>query len=636
MSPLKKRQRLMAEQQQQEEARGSGSSRPTLEGIQDHFADLIQRLQQKQQQQQSASSTPATESSVAVRQSFLQLAEWQRQLYETIEQQESKLAELTAHRIKAQRKEQAEAYERAHLQQQIDRRKNFATPYLDQLAREETGIALNESSTLDQAEILQQFLEADPNNTSHQQFIVSKLQECLQQRGALEKVLETKKRALQKVTEQVKAKNDFLKALPQHVKTLQRASSSLSKFIAQQSSAGVVADSVQHISGSTRMQRLEMAQKLPVPLYTIFALLQQYVDETVTSELQQQKSDAEVASSGSSTGNIRLLVNASIGTASNDEVVLQLPVEDTLSVTSNSKKRVSISFRFQDEPAPTITVIAKGCASTLNQDILLEELFPGDRSTGGQTKSYQWCNFLAGLYYAPVASSNDNNTQLQRLSTRIIVHELQKRVRANAAWKHILYSLQRNHVPVPPTAVPTITAEDESETFMIPSHDPTWKPACKLTSFEADEESKDTSLTTFRATLRLQTKTLSCSVKVDTVRYPAVPPVWDLLSSASSSSSSPTSPSSQLYDSRLAQLQQQVNQDALMRVLVDDADADETSRTTKVSASDQQQRYFEWILVHQLREIMHQWEQQSDEGGATVSFQVAGRMRKGRDRKLLK
>ena len=358
---------------------------------------------------------------------------------------------------------------------------------------------------------------------------------------------------------------------------------------------------------------------------------------------------------------------------------MQLPVEDFVSPTNTSKKRVSIHFRYQDQPRPVVSTYATGCASTLNQDILLEELFAGDRASSAattivplpptqqQAKSYQWCNYLAGLYHtsseaALVGNSRNGNEsltteqqqqQVRRSSTRLIVHELQKRVRANAAWKHIWSSLQRNHVPVPPAVVPSNVDSAVDTTFLIPSHDPLWKPSCKLAGFVEsphDKTSTATSLTTFQVTLRHSSETLSCSVTIDTVRYPAVPPVWNLLSVSSSSSSA----SSQLYDNRLAQLQQQVNQDALARAIPNESvseandknDNVRSSRTilgmTKVSATDKEQQYYEWILVHQLREIMHQWEldlsdeETTDEASSTRMLEGSDRTRKGRDRKLLK
>ena len=209
MSPLKKRQRLIAEQQSKADAAAAvDESLPTLDQINALFAEILE----EQQRSSSAASDPES-----IRTSIWKLADWQRRLYDTIAQQETKLAELRAERIKAQRKQQAESYERSHLQRQLETLQQFATPNLEQLAREETGDTESSSE-----QVLQQFLEADPTNPSHKSFIVSKLQECLQQRAALEKVVETKRQALQKTLAKLKDKQDFLKALPSQVNSIHR------------------------------------------------------------------------------------------------------------------------------------------------------------------------------------------------------------------------------------------------------------------------------------------------------------------------------------------------------------------------------------------------------------------------------
>ena len=224
MSPLKKRQRLMAEQQSKAQAAAAAAAsteQPTLESINALFAELATR----------------TSDPEFIRTSLWKLADWQRHLYETLAQQETKLSRLTADRIQAQRKEQAESYERSHLQRQIETLRQFATPNLEQLAREETGAisSKNQAAAVSSEQVLQQFLEADPNNPSHKSFIVSKLQECLQQRAALEKVVEAKRKALQLTQTKLKQQQDFLQALPKHVHTIRRASTALSKFMEQQS-----------------------------------------------------------------------------------------------------------------------------------------------------------------------------------------------------------------------------------------------------------------------------------------------------------------------------------------------------------------------------------------------------------------
>ena len=354
---------------------------------------------------------------------------------------------------------------------------------------------------------------------------------------------------------------------------------------------------------------------------------------------------------------------------SNDEVVLQLPVED-VATTTVSKKRVAIHFLFQQQatPTPLVTVYAAGCHSTLNQSVLLEELFPGDTamemdsttstttttSTPTTGHAYQWCNFLAGLYPVPSSNSNHSTTVLRRLSTRVVMRELQKRVRANATLKHILHALQRHRVP----AIPAVAAAGNDAAPLtcqlagfapVPvetSSSSSWKDG-EGSPKNSDGSSRNTTTTTFQVTLRKGHKSWSCHVTVNTVRYPAVPPVWNLCGDSGNAAGGTKDSSSPLYDNRLAQLQQQVNEDALQRVMMattpqagssstaDGDDADATTETTPaiVVARDEDDYYCEWILVHQLRQVMQQpWEQPTSNDEDVVP---ASRKRKGRDRKFL-
>ena len=213
----------------------------------------------------------------------------------------------------------------------------------------------------------------------------------------------------------------------------------LQKFMKQQSTALLTSD---------RASRLEAAKTLPTPLYTVFYQLQQYID------LQTNVADEERMS-------VSVLNDAS------KQVLLQLPVPDVVAKTKSSHKRVTIHFQCaQHTGVPFVTAIASGCGTSLNQDVLLDELFPHDvpiSSTNDTTtivgRPYHWCNTLAGLPHVPP------DPQTCTANTRVIVRELKKRIRANATLKHILHGLQRNHVPAVPHQEKDIATASSNSTL---------------------------------------------------------------------------------------------------------------------------------------------------------------------------
>jgi hypothetical protein len=94
--------------------------------------------------------------------------------------------------------------------------------------------------------------------------------------------------------------------------------------------------------------------------------------------------------------------------------------------------------------------------------------------------------------------------------------------------------------------------------------------------------------------LRKGTQSISAAVKIHRVRYPAVPPVWEL-HTATPSTPSNTSQMHDLYDDRLAKLQHFINHELLLLA----------STKTKTSQQIESVYYYhEWILAHQLYSIV--------------------------------
>lgn len=562
--PPKKRQRVKAPDVNNEVGRSAkGNAKtgtaatPSLEEIDAQFDSLLQDSSDRNQLQSS----------------LLQLAEWQRSLYATIASQEAELTDLRNEKLRAKNLAAAAEYEKAFLKKQIVACKSFETPHLEKLATEEVHG--------EQSNVINVFLDADVHNPRDKAQILLKLQGCLKQRKALAKDVTSKQQALAALQATLKTKQDFLKALPAQVTAMERASTGLVKVMQNSGT-----NSIQHMSGKARLERLQLAQELPAPLYTLFSLLQRTIDELLSSN-QQSQDDA------SDTNKIRLNVVAKPD--STQEVVLQLPVPDGSNNTSSSKKRVSIHFQYESTPVPVVTVNATGCNTALNQDILLDELFPGDVGESlskSNAKAYVWCNQIAGLYV--VNQSSGATTTIPWNSTaRVVLYELQRRIRANAALKHILHSLQRHHVPA------------GSSSSISSSFAP---PVCVLASFvEAKEtametsDKADTSVRSFKVELRKGGKSLKVTVSIDMVRYPAVPPVWTIPSDNSDDKER------QLYNDSLAKLQCSINGEALENVATD----------------------HEWILVHQLRMLMHYFD--DEHNGEAMGG--SARKRRGRDRR---
>jgi hypothetical protein len=134
----------------------------------------------------------------------------------------------------------------------------------------------------------------------------------------------------------------------------------------------------------------------------------------------------------------------------------------------------------------------------------------------------------------------------------------------------------------------------------------------------------------FAFTIQHAAATCQGTVTIDTVRYPAVPPVWSLHAtcstgtaannqSAAASISSLRDGTNPVYDEGLAKLERAVNDDELESLV--QADMEET---------------FDWILAHQLRLLMLKWDRwQLSRGDAHYSSHgtVGGaRAYRGRDR----
>ena len=537
---------------------------------------------------------------------LLTLKSWQQDLLTQLAASEATLRQAYQQQERQKRLLAALTYEQEHLDGELETCRNFELKYLKQLAREEAGGGAAEKTAEgdddDESELLllSTFLKANVHDPNDKQAIILRLHEEINARGSLGRDLKLKQQELQKLQEELDSQNSFLKALPDHLAVLERASLPLQKFVAtKQPPNGSNAAAL--MIGTERQQRLDLARSLPPPLYTLFQQLQHYLDRP--SSTHDDGSNTPTASLSITTGE------------EDQQVVLLLPVPDVTSPpnatpTSGRTKSVKIHFHYTQG---LVTAVAKGCGTTLNQDILLDELFPNDHASSAGNgnnigRPYHWCNYLAGIHTVPESSSNENTV---RRSTRVVVRELQRRVRANATLKHILYSLQRQHVPAYPSA-----KKNSGNEAAVGSSSP-----CKLLKFELDKDqqqqqqhgSQSCVVKTFSVTIVCGKNDARHGLQVDIhmARYPVVTPVWKL-NITSAPDATP------LYYDQLAAWERYVNVDGLEALVRTAAGGDEEEGDDETA--------YEWILLHQLRHILQSmgedYGQQEGPGG---------RLFKGRD-----
>ena len=587
-------------------------------------------------------------------------------------------------------------------------------------------------------EIVKQFLSLhglDIDAVEDRSKIIAFIQSRMQERTILLEKIQKETKEIQLLRQEYNIQHDLLSnSIPTHIQTLERAATALSKVLYStttttssslhtnnnnnmvtapptstdnnnESSTGSFS-SVQHMTGTDRIARIQMAQQLSsVPLYTIYQSIQHYFDIVHTNQI-------------SSTGNINSgsnridynNSNATLGKVTIDnhlnEVILHLPVLDVAasvatagSLLNNNKIKkglmVSIHFAHCTNPIPYITTYCNGCTQLLNQDILLDELFPNDvamndtiiqtnnvthtlstsqvmkssHPTTSQSKSnnntrgksYLWCNHLAGLYPVPFVAElgEDTNTlhpttatkiQQQYVSTHIVIHEIHRRIRANATLKYVLHSLCRSRVPTPPLL--SLQSETSSSyNYSIIYTDPNWKSQCKLISFTASTTTPTTAFvipntTTYNVEIRRNgnvaitaaavAPVFSCTVQISNTCYPAVVPIWNFTnrpSLASNTMSARTEDVEHSYDTHIAQLAHRVNVDILDMI----QKLSETQQGKSELYIDQSNgenitviQFCEWILVHQLREVMHFVDSLPENSTDPIEYPLY----KGRDRQI--
>ena len=540
--------------------------------------------------------------------SLLQLKAWQQNLLVNLEQSQTELEQAWKKQERHQRAAQALDYEEQVLDADLEKCSNFKLEYLTRLVRDELQQQDNtEATDMDIAnadttskenpqeeatELLTQFLGANVHDPNDKQTIVARLHQEVNSRGGLERDLKLKQKELQRLEQELQTKQGFLQSLPDHLASVERASLPLQKFMAAKSSSSNGENTL--LIGTERQKRLHLAQSLPPPLYTLFQQIQHCLDRPRNKEQEHAQ--------GVGVNQEKTPMSVSIATAEADpQVLLQIPVP--ASTGKASSKRVSVHFYYSAEHN-LVSAVASGCSSLLLQDVLLEELFPNDTpldKDGITGRPYLWCNYMSGLHLVPQqqrhaekGDDDDDDTE-EKIgnSTRVILQELQCRVRANATLKHILQALQRQHVP-------GMKRTDQN--------------TCKLVKFSAKSTaSSSTNITsrrkplqkTFQVQLQGRDEQYHAQVCINMARYPKQPPVWNLNPSPEGCDGDVTN-ETPLYNAELSALEHQVNVtdlDALVQDQLDGNNGDGEEGTDANKPISNESAY-ENILLYQLRYIM--------------------------------
>jgi hypothetical protein len=407
------------------------------------------------------------------------------------------------------------------------------------------------------------------------------------------------------------------------------------------------------MSGPARKERLLLATQLPTPLYSIFATLQNGLDQIICNKNKNNDNTTK-----QQLQQIRLYAVIGVpdeennhhpdSMTSSSEVVLEIPVPQVLTHDKYKKHPVKIHFGYVETPTPRVVAYADSAMMATDlyyQDGLLQELFPDDigecvvvSSPDSQREnpkhmSFVWCNHLAGLYpvaekhsssTSPSSSSSSGWLSSRTPSAKIVLQQLQKRIRASATLNHILHALCRLQLPRIPqietaTTTPTITTTTTTTTTTTqPVSNST---TCKLISCTPIADHDSGNIVRYGLVLRKGTQSISATVKIHRVRYPAVPPVWELRT-ATPSTPSNTSQMHDLYNDRLAKLQHVINHESLMLA---------TAASQQIESV---HYYHEWILAHQLYRVVQYLEETTTTNASASSGTeaVAGRQYRGRNR----
>lgn len=487
-------------------------------------------------------------------------------------------------------------YEKNHLQAQLDACKSYPTPHLERMARDELR---DEAGPV--GDVINLFLcgtvEKSIQDSKNHKIVMTTLHKELNARGSLQRDLEKAQSSLTKRKLVADKQEAFLKDIPKKLAMIEKSTIPLQEYFLMKPTSQSL-----KLIRSDRKQRLDLAKSLPGPLYALFVQFQTYLDNNEGSEP------------------ILLEISKrSKGKHSNDEVASDpqvihlsfvIPDIQAKEGSSTKKKRVTVTveFAFVQEYS-LVTARPLGPLEKINTSMLLTNLFPGDSGiwTGQPDESirlpgepYHWCNFLSGLYMPP----SQQSLLGMHWSTKAVIREMEKRIRANATLTQILSALEKKK----PIAHPSF--QDKFNVSDCCTKLTDWKVVVDV----ADDDATRKEIMVYAATIKNERRTLSAHVVVDWYQYPAVRPSWLLCEGEEAWASKHGSvvklhgETNPLYSHTVGQIESQINGDTL-------SFADKTDLSS-----------FDWIIAHQLITMIRLW----DEANNRDKGLIKGRDRVGR------
>jgi Fms-interacting protein/Thoc5 len=556
-------------------------------------------------------------------------------------------------------------YEQGHWESKIQHMVAISkTPQLEALCREELDDNLS-----DTGKVIEKFLGEDIANHEHnKQKVIHSLHTQIHERGTLERDVQQKHKELVSKQGIQKKRAQFLQQLPDKLKDMEKASLPLQRFFAAASAAadkdsGLTTVGAAKFNTSDRDTRLSLARNLAGPLYTLLVQLQSYLDDYPHKNMSL---DVANISALKVTGEDETWKNP------HDKAVLwQIPIPDVLQGGSSAGKPkfVTLGFAyFEQLQAVTVKVVPTNSGEDKLLDITtLLQYHPQDSGnyqpempvseedddkmqaddapaadedveptatvdTSVDSKPtqpaalygrpYLWTNYLAGLQFC----HGSDPEEITKTSTRAVVANLLRHIRANAILHHLLTKVLPSN-PSYSTLPPTIATTDSSSC------------KAKVTHFQLDKtDSVDETTKTYKVHCKRGNSLLEATVTINPTLYPVLaPPVWSLTPSAvnwgqhhgsqEALTGTNTAAAPPLHVARLFAIEQQVNHiDSLIEKL-----QQRTSDITKENADQKESFYYDWILSHQLKEILVEWDEWVASSGGEGSG-PARRTVRGRDR----
>jgi hypothetical protein len=482
---------------------------------------------------------------------FLRLKSLQQSVLDQMKETQATLEKQRQQRDEQELKLENLKYQKALNEHSLDLCQTLESSQLLKLCREELG-----DSELDSTTAFQKFLGADPNELDQRSTIISKLNEEVNTRTSLETEVKICQHKAASLKQSLAAKRKLLQELPLKLHDVERASLPLQKFCQKSLNAT-------RKLGSKRRTCLDLAKSLSKPLYTLYYQLQSYLDTLETE--------------GTSSEELPMLEISNESSA----VVLKIPIPAASDTSLKTTKNfATVHFEFDKK----LGMMMAQASSANDMGGLIGELFPGDtgewivkesdKATTTTLRPYHWCNYLAGLHIAP----EQHDAAKIRISTRVVVQGLMRRVRATATLNWLLHSLARKPHPFP------------IHSTMKKQLSPATNNAVRLATWADISNDLGPRVVTCQAKLKRKNQTLKVDVSVDLGRYPSLPPIWKLVEATNSTSKGDENDVASLYDDKLASLERRVNRDVHELV----CPSDENS--------------CEWVLSHQLAEIANVWD----------------------------